>query len=91
MSTCVPVKDLRNTAAFLRIVEESKSPITVTKNGYDKFVAIRSEDYRELCDQAAASDLMARMLIAEQERARNDHVDASEALATLRAYHGSNR
>jgi PHD/YefM family antitoxin component YafN of YafNO toxin-antitoxin module len=91
MATCVPVKDLRDTATFLRLVEESRDPITVTKNGYDKFVAIKSEDYQDLCDRAAANDLMARMLIAEQERATNDHIDAHEALTSLKARHGSKR
>ena len=45
MPTAVPVRDLKNTAAFARLVDESPEPITVTKNGYDKFVAMRRQDY----------------------------------------------
>ena len=44
MPTAVPIRDLKNTAAFARLVDESPEPITVTKNGYDKFVAMRSQD-----------------------------------------------
>ena len=42
MPKCVPIKDIRDTAAFSELVEKSPEPITVTKNGYDQFVVIRS-------------------------------------------------
>ena len=35
MPLCVPIKDLRNTAAFDEMVSNSPSPVIVTKNGYD--------------------------------------------------------
>ena len=45
MATCVPIKDMRDTAQFLKLVQESDEPITVTKNGYSELVVMRAEDY----------------------------------------------
>ena len=43
MQTCVPVKDLKDTASFARRVEQASGPITVTKNGYEVFYALRPD------------------------------------------------
>lgn len=45
MPVCVPIKDMRDTAKFSELVESTPGPITVTKNGYSKFVVMRSVDY----------------------------------------------
>jgi len=45
MPICIPIKDLRDTAAFDAMVESSPTPITVTKNGYDRFVCVKSSDF----------------------------------------------
>lgn len=83
MATCVPIKDLRNTAAFDELVENSPTPITVTKNGYDRFVCIRSEDYNRLARAKAEADLMARIEICEYEKEHNLDRDAFEALEEM--------
>lgn len=88
MSTCVPIKDLRDTSAFMELVETAPGPITVTKNGYDQFVAMRSSDYDELQQLAAENKLMERMLIAERERAEGRLVDADTVINDLRERYG---
>lgn len=88
MPVCVPVKDLRDTSAFLDLVERTAEPITVTKNGYDRFVAIRSADYDELRRCAAKNRVLERMLIAERERGEGKTVDAKELIKSLKARHG---
>ncbi len=88
MATCVPIKDLRDTAAFDELVASSKTPITVTKNGYDRFVCIRSEDFERMQQSAAEAKLMARMQIAEYERKNGLAVDAFEALEKLGEKYG---
>ncbi len=45
MSLCVPIKDLRDTAAFDEMVSTSPTPVIVTKNGYDRFVCVKSSDF----------------------------------------------
>ena len=34
MTTCVPIKELKDTVKFSAMGEESEEPIAVTKNGY---------------------------------------------------------
>jgi PHD/YefM family antitoxin component YafN of YafNO toxin-antitoxin module len=84
MATCVPIKDLRDTSAFDELVEKSPTPITVTKNGYDRFVCVRSDDFDRMQRSVAEAKLIARMQIAEHERENHLERDAFEALEELR-------
>ena len=89
MPTVVPIKDLRDTAKFSALVESSPGPVTVTKNGYGSFVVMRVEDYDALTEEQAKAQLMARMSIAERERAEHAGRDAFEHIRELRARHGA--
>ena len=42
MPTCVPVRDMKDTAAFTALVE-SERDVTVTKNGYEAMHCISSD------------------------------------------------
>lgn len=53
MPVCVPIKDMRDTAKFSELVETTPGPVTVTKNGYSKFVVLRSEDYDLMVQEQA--------------------------------------
>lgn len=53
MPVCVPIKDMRDTAKFSELVETTTGPVTVTKNGYSKFVVLRSEDYDLMVQEQA--------------------------------------
>ena len=88
MPTCVPIEDMRDTAAFARMVETAPGSVTVTKNGYDQFVVIRSRDYDDLRDSEARARIMERMLLAERERVEGRHVDTAVSLAELRSRYG---
>lgn len=88
MPVCVPVKNLRDTARFAKLVETAPGPVTVTKNGYSKFVVMRSEDYDQLQEERARAELMARIALAERERSEGDGDDAFEHLHLLQERHG---
>ncbi|WP_139652052.1 type II toxin-antitoxin system prevent-host-death family antitoxin [Raoultibacter phocaeensis] len=88
MPTCIPIKDIRDTAAFAELVETSPGPVIVTKNGYDQFVVIRSSDYDEIRELQAKNRIMERMLVAERERAAGSHTSAEDSIASLRAHYG---
>lgn len=88
MPVCVPIKDMRDTAAFSDLVEKTTGPVTVTKNGYSKFVVMRSEDYDVLMVSQAQMNLMARIAVAERERKEGNHLDALESLSALEAKYG---
>ena len=88
MATCVPIKDLRDTAAFDELVEKSPTPITVTKNGYDRFVCVRSDEFSRMQQAAAEEKLLARMRIAEYERENHMQEDAFVATERIMKKHG---
>lgn len=88
MPVAVPIRDMRDTAKFSELVESSPTPVIVTKNGYSKFVVMRSEDYDELANERAMAHLMNRIAIAERERAEHAGRDAFEALAEIREKYG---
>lgn len=88
MPVCVPITDMRDTAKFSELVQTTPGPVTVTKNGYSKFVVMRSEDYDALVAEQARARLLARMAFAEQERHNGTSRDAFEALDDLEARHG---
>lgn len=88
MTTCVPIKDMRDTAKFTKLVSTSPDPIIVTKNGYDAFVVMRSKDYDALVDAAAQEKLRARMKIAETERELGLGTDAFADIAQARKRYG---
>lgn len=80
MQTCVPVKDLKDTASFARRVEQASGPITVTKNGYEVFYALRPDYYEALQQEAAKAQLLSRIMLAEQEIDSGDYMDVFEFL-----------
>lgn len=88
MPTCVPIREIRDTAAFAERVAASPEPIIVTRNGKDSFVAIRGDRYDELAAASAESRLLARMLLAETERAEGVTTDVLSDLEELSAKYG---
>ena len=88
MPTCVPIKDLRDTASFDEMVSSSSSPIIVTKNGYDRFVCVKSSDFTRWEQADARARLLERIMISEHERTEGLHFDAFEATAALKEKHG---
>lgn len=66
MTTCVPVRDMKNTAAFSDLVERERD-VTVTKNGYEVFHCLSGDQYRVLQEEVARARLLSRMMLAERE------------------------
>lgn len=88
MPICVPIKDMKDTASFAHLVENSAEPVIVTKNGYDQFVVLRCKDYDELRKAEARASLMERLAIAERERAEGKTADGHDVIASIRPRHG---
>ncbi len=53
MAHCVPVRELKDTAKFLSVVEGSKDPVTVTRNGRDALVVMKPVAYVGLRSELA--------------------------------------
>ena len=47
-ATCVPMKELKNTAEFTDTVQNAAGPVLVTKNGREAFVALSMSGYEAL-------------------------------------------
>lgn len=88
MAFCVPIKDMKDTAAFSRMVEGSVGPVTVTKNGYDAFVVMKSSDYEAMQEELAKARLLTRIAQAENEYATGQHNDGKEFVTSMKAKYG---
>lgn len=88
MPVCVPIKDMRDTAAFSQLIEKSAEPVIVTKNGYDQFVVIKSRDFDKLKQAAAKAHLMERLAQAEAERSAGMTLDAYASIDEIAQQYG---
>ena len=57
MTVCVPIKDLKNTATFSKLVESSPDPVIVTRKGRESFAVMTVEELDALRLEAARAQL----------------------------------
>ena len=88
MATCVPVRDMKDTAAFSKLVRESPEPITVTKNGYSEFVVMRSEDFELMREEVAKARLVRILADADRSYEQGDYASGPDVIASLRNRYG---
>ena len=89
MPLCVPIKDLRNTAAFDEMVSNSPSPVIVTKKTIDGERAfVKSSEFNQWEQAETRARLLERIMISERERTEGLHSDAFETTESLRAKYG---
>lgn len=88
MAICVPVRDMKDTAAFAKLVKESPEPITVTKNGYSEFVVMRSEDYDMMREEVAKARLVRVLADADNAYEQGEYVDGATFIAAMREQYG---
>lgn len=91
MPTRIPAEYLHDTAAFDEMVANSSSPVIVTKNGYDRFVCVKSSDFNKWEQADVRARLLERIMISERERAEGLSSDAFEATSSLRENIGYSR
>lgn len=88
MTTAVPIRDLKNTAEFARTVMNSAEPVIVTRNGYDEFVVMKSEDYRQMQQELAEAKLLRILLEGKQDLERGDYVDGPDFVERISRKYG---
>ena len=88
VATCVPMKELKNTAEFTETVQAATGPVMVTKNGREAFVALSINSYEALCAEAARAELYRLVDGAEEDIAAGRVMDAHKASADLRGKYG---
>lgn len=87
MPICVPVRDMKDTAAFTALVE-SERDVTVTKNGYETMHCISSDQYRLMQEEIAKTKLLSRMMLAEDEISQGDYSDYDTFVTSIRDKYG---
>lgn len=88
MAVCVPVRDMKNTAAFAQLVQESPEPVTVTKNGYSAFVVMRSEEYDLMREELAQARLIRVLADADAAYEKGAYVDGPSFIESVKERYG---
>ena len=89
MPVCVPMRDMKDTGAFMSLVERAGGPVTVTRNGRDALVVMTSERYEAMGQELARARLLGRVAQAEAELAARDYEDGPSFTAKMRARYGA--
>lgn len=87
MPTTVPVRDLKDTAAFASLVENERE-VTVTKNGYDVMYCTSTEQHRIDQEKLAKADILSRILLAEEEISSGRFEDYDSFVERIRKSYG---
>ena len=87
MPRSVPVRDMKDTAAFASLVE-SEREVTVTKNGYDIMYCTSAEQHRLDQEQIAKGKVLSRIMLAEKEIEAGDFEDFDSFAANIRNTYG---
>ena len=88
MATCVPVRDMKDTAKFSETVRNADGPVTVTKNGRDEFVVMTSDVYEGIKQELARMKLYDIVFQAERELAEGKYSDYDTFSRELREKYG---
>lgn len=86
MPVCVPVRDLKNTADFVGLVERESDAI-VTKNGYGVMHCLSEQEYRLLQEERAKARLLSRVMLGEG-LVLGEAIDFDGFSASIRAEYG---
>lgn len=88
MATCIPVSDLKDTTALAEKVEQAGEPVIVTKNGYEKFVIIDAELFREYRRETPEEHLERLLQESDRDIRAGRLSDARHDLEEMRARYG---
>ena len=81
---CIPIRDLKNTAAVSEMCKKSAAPIFVTKNGYNDMVIMSAEVY----DRIRLVSVYEKLMEAEADIEEGRVLEGSASLRRLREKYG---
>ena len=88
MPRCIPIKEIKNTTEFARIVEESPEPVIVTRNGREAFAAMSIELLDAMRMERARAELYRLLDEAEEASRAGRVVDARKSIQRTRDRYG---
>ena len=81
---CIPIRDLKNTAAVSEMCKKSAEPIYITKNGYEDMVIMSAEVY----DRIRLVSVYEKLKEAEADIEEGRVMEGSASLRKLREKYG---
>ena len=81
---CIPIRDLKNTAAVSEMCKKSAAPIFVTKNGYNDMVIMSAEVY----DRIRLVSVYEKLMEAEADIEEGRVLEGSASLRRMREKYG---
>ena len=81
---CIPIRDLKNTAAVSEMCKKSAAPIFVTNNGYNDMVIMSAEVY----DRIRLVSVYEKLMEAEADIEEGRVLEGSASLRRLREKYG---
>ena len=81
---CIPIRDLKNTAAVSEMCKKSAAPIFVTMNGYNDMVIMSAEVY----DRIRLVSVYEKLMEAEADIEEGRVLEGSASLRRLREKYG---
>ena len=88
MATCVPISDLKDTAAFSRKIASAGEPVIVTRNGYEEFVVLDPALFRKYRRETPEEELERLLEEADRDIELGLVDDARAGLAEIRSAYG---
>ncbi len=77
---CIPIRDLKNTAAISEMCKKSAEPIYITKNGYEDMVIMSTEVY----DRIRLVSVYEKLMEAEADIEEDRVMEGSASLRKLK-------
>ena len=87
MATRIPVRGMRDTAAFASLVER-EGDVAATKDGYGVMHCMSEGKCRLQREEVARAGLLSRMMLAESELSAGESRDFDSFAAGVRRRHG---
>lgn len=87
-ATCIPVKELKNTAEFTQTVQNAKGPVYVTKNGREVFACISVDLLAVLAEAEARLRLYQEVEKGEEDIRAGRLYDANDISEGLKVKYG---
>ena len=81
---CIPIRDLKNTAAISEMCKKSAEPIYITKNGYEDMVIMSTEVY----DRIRLVSVYEKLMEAEADIEEGRVMEGSASLRKVREKYG---
>lgn len=88
MTTCIPIKDLKDTASFTEAVQSADGPVVVTKNGREAFVSMSMAAYDDLRREAARAGLYRSVERGVRDVREGRERDGHDVVRALREKYG---